>query len=164
MAEQSQSGRSAEVQLATTYRPTHPRRLRRRSACRHGEDTLFVLLEGMTSKFRLRITVAPLVADLDGEAGRSKAELPAGSRRVVGVGQGTPRDAFTESGGSITLSAIVDAGPGRWLCQPRSGRLGPTRRAGWIRAGPASRGCTTTCWAAKATTRSTGTSWSGCGR
>jgi hypothetical protein len=34
---------------------------------RQGEDTLFVLLEGMTSKFHLRITVVQPVADLDGE-------------------------------------------------------------------------------------------------
>jgi hypothetical protein len=34
---------------------------------RQGEDALFVLLEGMTSKFHLRITVVQLVADLDGE-------------------------------------------------------------------------------------------------
>jgi hypothetical protein len=87
MVEQSQSGQNAEVwavgpirpadsrdharavaaELATTYRPTHPRRLRRRSVFRQGEDTLFVLLEGMTSKFHLRITVVQLVADLDGE-------------------------------------------------------------------------------------------------
>jgi hypothetical protein len=50
-----------------TYRPVHPRQLRRRSVFRHGEDTLFVLLEGKTSKFHLRITVVELVADLDAE-------------------------------------------------------------------------------------------------
>jgi hypothetical protein len=87
MVEQSQSGQDAYVwavgpiqpadsreharaiaaELARTYRPTHPRRLRRRSVFRHGEDTLFVLLEGMTSKYHLRITVVELVADLDAE-------------------------------------------------------------------------------------------------
>lgn len=87
MVEQSQSGQAAYVwamgpiqpadsreharaiaaELATTYRPTHPRRLRRRSVFRRGEDTLFVLLEGMTSKYHLRITVVELVADLDGD-------------------------------------------------------------------------------------------------
>ena len=87
MVEQSQSGQDAYVwavgpiqpadsreharaiaaELARTYRPTHPRRLRRRSVFRHGDDTLFVLLEGMTSKFHLRVTVIQLVADLDAE-------------------------------------------------------------------------------------------------
>jgi AcrR family transcriptional regulator len=45
---------------------------------RYGEDALFVLLEGMTGKFPLRITVVQLVADLDGEGRRSRAE-PAGT-------------------------------------------------------------------------------------
>jgi hypothetical protein len=66
-ADSREHARAIAVELARTYRPTHPRRLRRRSVFRHGDDTLFVLLEGMTSKFHLRVTVIQLVADLDAE-------------------------------------------------------------------------------------------------
>lgn len=66
-ADSREHARAIAVELARTYRPTHPRRLRRRSVFRHGDDTLFVLLEGMTSRFHLRVTVIQLVADLGAE-------------------------------------------------------------------------------------------------
>ncbi|WIX86544.1 hypothetical protein [Amycolatopsis sp. DG1A-15b] len=63
-ADSRDHARAIAAELAKTYRPTHPRR---RSVFRHGEDTLFVLLEGMSSQFHLRITVVQLVADLDAD-------------------------------------------------------------------------------------------------
>jgi hypothetical protein len=66
-ADSQEQARAIAAELARTYRPTHPRRLRRRTVFRHGEDTLFVLLEGMTTTVHLRICVAQLVADLDAE-------------------------------------------------------------------------------------------------
>ncbi|MGO1050388.1 hypothetical protein [Crossiella sp. CA198] len=59
--------RAVAAELARNYRPTHPRRLRRRTVFQQSEDTLFVVLEGMTSKYHLRISVVELVADLDAE-------------------------------------------------------------------------------------------------
>lgn len=66
-ADSREQARAIAAELARTYHPTHPRRLRRRSVFQHGEDTLFVLLEGMTSRVHLRINVVQLVADLDAE-------------------------------------------------------------------------------------------------
>ncbi|WP_433259913.1 hypothetical protein ACQPZF_22140 [Actinosynnema sp. CS-041913] len=66
-ADSREHARAVAAELARTYRPTHPRRLRRRTVFRQDEDTLFVLLAGMTSKVHLRIGVVRLVADLDAE-------------------------------------------------------------------------------------------------
>ncbi|WP_168211548.1 hypothetical protein [Actinosynnema sp. ALI-1.44] len=50
-----------------TYRPTHPRRLQRRTVYRHSEDVLYVVLDGRTKQLHLRISVVQMVADLHRE-------------------------------------------------------------------------------------------------
>ncbi|GAA2795073.1 hypothetical protein [Crossiella cryophila] len=66
-ADSREHARAIAAELARDYRPTHPRRLRRRTVLRQNEDVLFVVLEGMTSKYHLRISVVELIADLDAD-------------------------------------------------------------------------------------------------
>nr|WP_052478271.1 hypothetical protein [Kibdelosporangium sp. MJ126-NF4]CEL17330.1 hypothetical protein [Kibdelosporangium sp. MJ126-NF4]CTQ91442.1 hypothetical protein [Kibdelosporangium sp. MJ126-NF4] len=70
VADSRDHARAVAAELARTYRPTHPRRLRRRTVFRHDDDSLFVILEGATSRYHLRVSVVQVVADLDAEGRR----------------------------------------------------------------------------------------------